>query len=129
MRKKSFYQGEVAAKATGMTDYTVWDNAGLDPGRVPLPVEKHESSSSLEVGKKKKKMKKTANSALVSAFRDEMQKIGFGFAAATPAGSPGAGGGMAGVPAMARGGVVSSKSKKSLGPRIRIVSSKSRKQY
>lgn len=118
MKKESYYNWDAAPKADSKTGYGVYDHAGLDPGKVPLPATNQEASTALLVGQKKvkKKMTKVANESLAEGFADEIKKLGFGMM-----------GGMAG--GMAHGGVVTSKSKKSLGPKIRIVSSKTRKTY
>ena len=121
MRKSAFYNEPAGPKADTTTGYGIYDHSGLNPGKVPLPATNEEASTALAVGKKKPKkagtkMKKEASDSLAKGFFEEMQKLGFGMAA-TP------------MPAMATGGVVTSKSKKSLGPKIRIVSSKSSKNY
>ena len=128
MRKNAFYNEVTAPKADSTTGYGVYDHAGLNPGKVPLPATNEEASTALAVGKKKPrkatdKMKKEAAGGLSKGFSEEMQKLGFGMMGGTgvaPASMP---------PAMGKGGVVTSKSKKGLGPKIRIVSSKSRKTY
>lgn len=122
MRKHGFYNEDSAPKADTTTGYSVYDHSGLDPGKVPLPATNEESSTAAAVGRKKKrravdKMEKKSSEGLSRGFADEMSKLGFGMM-----------GSMAPAP-MGHGGVVTSKSKKALGPKIRIVSSKSKKKY
>ncbi|MEE9569432.1 MAG: hypothetical protein V3W37_08605 [Candidatus Binatia bacterium] len=143
MRKAAFYNEGVGAKADQDRNYSILNNQGLDPGAVPLPVSKWESSTAARVKERKKRkgqiMAKKA--ALLQGFSEEMQKLGFnggmiglggrgrmagGMAGRMGAGGPGTRMGRMGL---GRGGVVTSKSKKSLGPRIRIVSSKSKRRY
>ncbi len=124
MRKGAFYNWDAAPKADSQLGYGVYDHAGIDPGKVPLPATNREASTALLAGQKKRKkedkpMKKTASEAMTTGFSEEIQKLGFGMMA----------GGMGTPGAMGHGGVVTSKSKKSMGPKIKIISSKTRKNY
>lgn len=124
MKKGAYYNWDAAPKADSQIGYGVYDHAGLDPGKVPLPATNREASTALLVGQKKTKkagptMKKTASEAITAGFSEEIQKLGFGMMA----------GGMGTPGVMGHGGVVTSKSKKSMGPKIKIVSSKTRKTY
>ncbi len=128
MKKRAFYNEDSAPKADTTSGYGIYDHSGLNPGKVPLPATNEEASTASAVGKKKPrkatdKMKKQASDGLSKGFSEEMQKLGFGMMGGAGS-SP-----MAMPPSMGKGGVVTSKSKKSLGPKIRIVSSKSRKTY
>ncbi len=74
-------------------------------------------------------MDKNASQIIVKSMADELSKIarfaGMGGVGPMMYGGGGAGGGMG----YKKGGVVTSKSKKSLGPKIRVVTSKSKKGY
>lgn len=145
MRKAAFYNEPVGAKADSTRHYSIQDNQGLEPGVVPLPTSSWESSTAARVRQKKKRkvqiMAKKAS--LLRGFSEELQKLGFTNAMSYGGGGMAGGGRMAGGMAagmgggmgggmtgrMAKGGVVSSRSKKKFGPHIRIVSSKSKKGY
>jgi hypothetical protein len=153
MRKDAFYNEDVGAKADQSRHYSILSNQGLDPGAVPLPTSRWESSTAARVKEKKKRkgLMMAKKASLLKGFSEELQKLGFngmgvggggmlgfgggggGRMAGGMAGRMGAAGGRAGsMPGgigFRRGGVVTSKNKKSLGPRIRIVSSKSKKRY
>lgn len=133
MRKHGFYNEDSAPKADTTTGYGIYDHSGLNPGKVSLPATNEEASTASAVGRKKKRkkvtdtMEKKSSEGLSRGFAEEMQKLGFGMM-----GGMGGGGGLASVgaaPMMGHGGVVTSKSKKGLGPKIKIVSSSSKKKY
>lgn len=133
MKKDAYYNWDAAPKADSEIGYSVYDHAGLDPGQVPLPATNREASTALLVGQKKKvkkEMKKIAAESLAEGFANEIQKLGLGMMGGM-AGTAGAGAGVgAAMPGgMGQGGVITSKTKKSLGPKIKIVSSKTRKTY
>ena len=131
MKKDAYYNWDAAPKADSKIGYSVYDHAGLDPGQVPLPATNREASTALLVGQKKKvkkEMKKIATESLAKGFANEIQKLGFGaMGGMTGASGPAVSAAMPG--GMGQGGVITSKSKKSLGPKIKIVSSKTRKTY
>lgn len=133
MRKAAFYNEPVGAKADSTRHYSIQDNQGLEPGVVPLPTSSWESSTAARVRqKKKRKVQMMAKKAsLLRGFSEELQKLGFNGARMGGGAGGMMGGGMGGgmTGRMAKGGVVSSKSKKRFGPHIRIVTSKSQKRY
>ena len=147
MRKDAFYNEDVGAKADQSRHYSILSNQGLDPGAVPLPTSSWESSTAARVKEKKKRkgLMMAKKAALLKGFSEEVQKLGFNGMGVGGGGmvgfggggrmAGGMGGGMAGAGSMGagtgfrKGGVVTSKSKKSLSPRIRIVSSKSKRRY
>ena len=142
MRKGAFYNEPVGAKADSSRHYSIQDNQGLEPGVVPLPTSSWESSTAARVRQKKKRkiQMMTKKAAFLKGFSEELEKLGFtnamsyggggmaGFGGGGGGGMAGRGGGGGGM-GYAKGGVVSSKSRKSAGPRIRVVSSKSKKRY
>lgn len=131
MKKDAYYNWDAAPKADSEIGYSVYDHAGLDPGKVPLPATNREASTALLVGQKKKvkkDMKKIATESLTRGFTDEIQKLGFGMMGGTTgATGPAVAAAMPG--GMGQGGVITSKTKKSLGPKTKIVSSKTRRTY
>lgn len=147
MPKLAFYQDDVGPKADMDKDYSALNNRGLDPGVVPLPVNKIEANTAAFVGKpripkkrtltkgswrKKMKPQGMQKQAFIKGFSDEINKMGqmMGMGRSMGGMAPGAGSmGVMGRMGMEHGGVVSSKSKKKLGPRIQIVSSKSKRRY
>lgn len=143
MRKSAFYNEETGGKADTKEGYTIEDNQGLDPGFMPLPVGPGGGSSAALVNKKGKKssrtqrMRKNMNIkkvAMFKGFAEESQKIAIFNAASYSGmtgmgGGAGGGGGGGGRMGYKKGGVVTSKSKRGLGPKIKVVSSTSKRKY
>lgn len=140
MRKSAFYNEETGGKADTKEGYTIEDNQGLDPGYMPLPVGPGGGSTAALVNKKGKRSSKTQQMrknmnikkvAMFKGFAEESKKLAI-FNAASYSGMAGMGGGGGmggGRMGYKKGGVVTSKSKRGLGPKIQVVSSKIKRKY
>lgn len=131
MIRMAFYNADAGSKANGPDDYSIGNNTGLDPGVIALPAAKADASTASFVGLKKKRRNRLKHEMFKkssAAFKDEIGKIAFGMAGGMGTGM-GMGTGTGMRMGMRKGGVVTSKSKTSLGPKIRIVTSKSKKRY
>lgn len=142
MPKLAFYQEDVGPKADMDKDYGALNNRGLDPGAVALPANKMDANTAAFAGKARVPKKRTLTKgpwrkrmkpqgmqkqAFMKGFSDEINKMGQMMGGPMGGTTPGAS--RMGMMGMERGGVVSSKSRKKLGPHIRIVSSKSKRRY
>lgn len=144
MPKLAFYQDDVGPKADMDKDYAFHNNQGLDPGAVLLPANKMDANTAAFAGKASVPKKRTLTKgpwrkrmkpqgmqkqAFMKGFSDEMNKIGQMMGMGGPMGRTTPGMGRMGMTGMEHGGVVSSKSRKKLGPHVRIVHSKSKRRY
>lgn len=144
MPKLAFYQDDVGPKADMDKDYAFHNNQGLDPGAVALPANKMDANTAAFAGKARVPKKRTLTKgswrkrmkpqgmqkqALMKGFSDEINKVGQMMGMGRPMGGMGTGMGVMGRMGMEHGGVVSSKSRKKLGPHVRIMHSKSKRRY